>query len=118
MAIAKQASPPSMSHSSRSIPILLQTTVKPGLYKGFFGTMYHIVNEEGTRSESSSAANTLARSTGVTTNARPQPAQGRRKKGQGLEGLWRGWRVSVWGLVGIWGAGLVGGGPGGGAGEF
>ncbi|MCJ1324323.1 mitochondrial fusion and transport protein ugo1 [Thelotrema lepadinum] len=118
MAIAKETSPPLASHSSKSPSTSLQTTVKVGAYKGLFGTMYHIVNEEGTRSESSPAANTLARSSGTSTGARPQLTPGRRKKGQGLEGLWRGWRVGVWGLVGIWGAGLVGGGPGGAAGEF
>lgn len=26
------------------------------------------------------------------------------KKGQGIEGLWRGWRVGVWGLVGMYGS--------------
>ena len=95
----------------------LRTTVKLGSYKGLIGTMYHIVNAEGTRDESSTA-NVLTRSTGTATKARTQSANGRQRKGQGLEGLYRGWRVGVWGLLGIWGASFVGGGPGGGAGEF
>ena len=33
----------------------------------------------------------------------------RAHKGQGIEGLYRGWRVGMWGLVGIWGASFVGG---------
>lgn len=33
----------------------------------------------------------------------------RRRKGQGVEGLYRGWRVGMWGLVGIWGTGFLGG---------
>ena len=31
-------------------------------------------------------------------------------------GLWRGWRVGFWGLVGVWGAAACGGGGGGGGG--
>ena len=116
MAIAKGTTPPSTPRSSKSASTSLHTTVKIGPYKGVFGTIYHIINEEGSRNELSTA-NILARSTGNVARARPQPAQGRRK-GQGLEGLWRGWRVGTWGLLGIWGAGLFGGGPGAGAGEF
>ena len=33
-----------------------------------------------------------------------------RRKGQGIEGLYRGWRVGAWGLLGIWTAHLAGGG--------
>lgn len=33
----------------------------------------------------------------------------KRKKGQGVEGLFRGWRVGMWGLVGVWGAATLGG---------
>ena len=36
-------------------------------------------------------------------------------KGQGREGLWRGWKVNWWGLVGLWTASVVGHG---GEGEF
>lgn len=31
------------------------------------------------------------------------------RKGQGIEGLYRGWRVGMWGLVGVWGASYIGG---------
>jgi mitochondrial fusion and transport protein UGO1 len=31
------------------------------------------------------------------------------RKGQGVEGLYRGWRVGMWGLVGVWGASFIGG---------
>ncbi|KAI4151557.1 MAG: hypothetical protein LQ340_003431 [Diploschistes diacapsis] len=117
MAIAKDTSPPSTPRSSRSASSSLQTTVKLGRYKGLFGTMYHIVNQEGSRKVSLSASS-LARSTGAASTAKPQPTKGQRRKGQGLEGLWRGWRVGAWGLLGIWGAGLVGSGPGGGGSEF
>ena len=30
-------------------------------------------------------------------------------RGQGIEGLYRGWRVGMWGLVGAWGASFIGG---------
>ena len=33
-------------------------------------------------------------------------------------GLWRGWRVGFWGLVGVWGAVACGGGSGGAGVEF
>ncbi|KAF4988269.1 hypothetical protein FDECE_15120 [Fusarium decemcellulare] len=88
----------------------LTTIVPPGRYEGVFGTMYHIVTEEGTHEV-----------------VRPQPPvtkKGKAKtktpaptvfKGQGLEGLWRGWKVNWWGLVGLWTASVVGHG---GEGEF
>ena len=81
--------------------------------------MYHIVFEEGTRGEQpSSSASTLPRSTGKAGGVKAQPIPGRRRKGQGIEGLWRGWRIGVWGLVGAWGAGIIGGGAGGRGAEF
>jgi fusion and transport protein UGO1 len=83
-----------------------------GPYKGLIGTMYHIVFEEGTKNESP-AAEGLARATGTANAVKPQPSGGRRRKGQGLGGLWRGWRIGVWGLVGVWGAAAIGGGKGG-----
>lgn len=39
------------------------------------------------------------------------------KRGQGLAGLWRGWRVGMWGLVGVWGLRVLNGSSGG-IGEF
>lgn len=71
--------------------------------------MYHIVSEEGQRE--------------VPTKVAP-PKKGKSKskvaaavynKGQGLDGLWRGWKVNWWGLVGLWTASVVGHG---GEGEF
>jgi mitochondrial fusion and transport protein UGO1 len=85
--------------------------VTPGLYKGVWGTAWHIMHEEGTR---------------AMPVAKPAASRGKRektpkivkvvyRKGQGVDGLWRGWKVSWWGLVGLWSAGIVGGG---GEGEF
>lgn len=36
------------------------------------------------------------------------------QKGQGLPGLWRGWRVGMWGLVGMWTSRALNGGASGG----
>ncbi|KAF4555179.1 Hypothetical protein D9617_3g022510 [Elsinoe fawcettii] len=71
----------------------LRTIITPGPYKGVFGTVYGIVFEEGvTRSGISSVM-----STPVSVRK-----GGKEKKGQGLSGLWRGWRVGMWGLCGVW----------------
>lgn len=65
--------------------------------------MYNIISEEGTR-----APKAVATAAGASVTVR-----GRTKKGQGVGGLWRGWRVGMWGLVGVWGASALGGGVGG-----
>lgn len=85
----------------------MQTVVEVGSYKGLVGTMLHIVNEEGERGGRAE----LARGTGSAPALRAgkMGMGAQKKKGQGLEGLWRGWRVGMWGLVGVWGAALLGG---------
>jgi fusion and transport protein UGO1 len=86
------------------------TIVPPGRYEGTFGTMFHIVNEEGTHEVASTkpavAKKGKAKTKGVAATV---------YKGQGREGLWRGWKVNWWGLVGLWTASVVGHG---GEGEF
>ncbi|KAI0157991.1 mitochondrial carrier domain-containing protein [Hypoxylon sp. FL1284] len=89
----------------------MDTVVQPGSYNGVVGTMYTIVAEEGSRA----------------IPVPPKPSHRGKKakqhkvaevvyrRGQGVEGLWRGWKVSWWGLVGLWTAGVAGGG---GEGEF
>ena len=81
----------------------VRTVVPIGRYAGLFGTMRHVVFEEGSRASSPPAG-------------KKGKAPERRRSGQGLAGLWRGWRVGAWGLVGLWGAGIVG--AGGRGGEF
>lgn len=83
--------------------------VPPGRYNGAFGTMYHIVTEEGRRELLAKPA------TAKKGRVRPKASTPTYKKGQGLDGLWRGWKVNWWGLVGLWTASLVGTG---GEGEF
>lgn len=83
----------------------LETVIPAGRFNGVSGTIFHIMNDEGSRA----------------IVKQPQPpaksAKGKNKakiaetvyrKGQGAEGLWRGWKVSWWGLVGLWAAGVIG----------
>jgi fusion and transport protein UGO1 len=83
----------------------LETIVPTGAFDGVFGTMRNIVVSEGSR-----PVPTLA----SAKTARPKKGKARivetvYRRGQGMEGLWRGWRVSWWGLVGLWTAGVMGG---------
>ncbi|TVY34805.1 Mitochondrial fusion and transport protein [Lachnellula subtilissima] len=79
----------------------LETIVDIGPYHGVLGTMWSIVREEG-------------RSSSVASVKKGKKAE---TKGQGVEGLWRGWRVGMWGLAGMWGARALGG-SGANGGEF
>jgi len=87
----------------------LDTIVPVGQYKGVFGTMSHIASQEGEREVVSKP---LPARKG---KAKAKAAMPVRRKGQGVEGLWRGWKVSWWGLTGLWVASLFGNG---GEGEF
>ncbi|THV71820.1 hypothetical protein D6D00_07539 [Aureobasidium pullulans] len=81
----------------------MDTIVPVGPYKGIFGTAWSIVSEEGIREQPPQSR--------LSTPARPGlVAKNKEKKGQGVGGLWRGWRVGMWGLVGVWGASALGGG--------
>ncbi|KAI9829653.1 MAG: hypothetical protein M1819_006024 [Sarea resinae] len=75
--------------------VLPETVVDVGEFRGVFGTMWFVAKEEGTRP---ATAKELKRGRGMGG-----------RKGQGVEGLWRGWRVGMWGLVGVWGAAALGG---------
>ena len=84
----------------------MQTIVEVGPYRGLFGTIHSIIYEEG---EKGPAAD-LVKSTGgaPALKAGNVGQESRRRKGQGFEGLWRGWRVGMWGLVGVGGGRPVG----------
>ncbi|KAF5019650.1 hypothetical protein F66182_8331 [Fusarium sp. NRRL 66182] len=88
----------------------LTTIVPPGRYDGPFGTMFHIVNEEGTREVLDASPSTAKKGKSKTKGVAATVY-----KGQGREGLWRGWKINWWGLVGLWTASVVGHG---GEGEF
>lgn len=81
----------------------METIIPAGRYNGVLGTMLYIMNEEGTRAVSVPPAP-------VRRGRAPKPkvAETVFRKGQGKEGLWRGWKVSWWGLVGLWTAGIIG----------
>ncbi|KAF2844708.1 mitochondrial carrier [Plenodomus tracheiphilus IPT5] len=104
---------PSMSHGRQKVPSYTQeedtsfsTIVQPGTYRGVLGTMWYIARDEGVTVIGPNAAKVAsAKALGI---ARPIKS----RKGQGVHGLWRGWRVGVWGLVGVWGAAALGGGGG------
>ncbi|KAL9114757.1 MAG: hypothetical protein Q9227_001436 [Pyrenula ochraceoflavens] len=66
-------------------------------YRGVIPTMWTIIHEEGSSPVS------------VPTKTTGKASLQKRRNGQGIEGLYRGWRVGMWGLVGVWGAGLMGG---------
>ncbi|TVY81103.1 Mitochondrial fusion and transport protein ugo1 [Lachnellula suecica] len=87
-----------------------ETVVEIGPYHGVVGTMWSIVREEGTSSSHESAAGPG----GIRAAKKGKKAE---TKGQGVQGLWRGWRVGMWGLAGMWCAKSLGG-SGGNGGEF
>jgi len=92
----------------------LETVVPVGPYNGVLGTMYSIVNEEGSHLISAAGASRNSR-TVAGKKGKATVSEIVYRRGQGLDGLWRGWKVSWWGLVGLWSAGVLGGG---GDGEF
>lgn len=113
-ASAGPAKPRSRVADEKAPVPVLETIVPPGSYNGMLGTMYTIVSEEGSRVVTSSAA-AAAKGKAAAKKGKPKAVETVYRRGQGLEGLWRGWKVSWWGLVGLWTAGVVGGG---GDGEF
>lgn len=88
------------------------TIVEVAPYRGLFGTMRSIMYEEGERTSGASSNKEKS-----TLSAKAGGGREKKRKGQGAEGLWRGWRVGVWGLIGVWGAATLGG-SGSKSGEF
>ena len=93
----------------------MQTIVEVGPYRGLLGTIKSIVYEEGERGGPAELVKGTAGAPAMNVGKVGQ--ERKRRKGQGFEGLWRGWRVGMWGLVGVWGAATWGG-VGGKGGEF
>lgn len=73
----------------------MATVVDVGPYTGVISTLWGIVRTEGDGLE-----DTAATKLGTFAHKKPQT----NRKGQGVAGLWRGWRVGMWGLIGVWGA--------------
>lgn len=97
--IATWTSPSLSLPSSQSKRKAVQTIVPvPQSYRGVLPTIWGIMRDEG-----------YSESQKDRTAALMGKAPRRKRKGQGVEGLYRGWRVGLWGLVGIWGTSFVGG---------
>ncbi|KAJ6022075.1 hypothetical protein N7540_007579 [Penicillium herquei] len=77
----------------------------PRTYRGVIGTMWHIVHEEGVSTSPSDAE----RARQLLGKPASQREQKKRQQGQGIQGLYRGWRIGMWGIAGIWGANFLGG---------
>lgn len=93
----------------------LDSIIPCGKYDGVLGTLRHIVYNEGSRPSPTATPPARPRASSSKRTKTPKAVETTFVKGQGLEGLWRGWKVSWWGLVGLWTAGVLGGG---GDGEF
>lgn len=88
----------SLPVSSSKRKVVTTIVPVPQSYRGVLPTIWTIVNEEGySESEKDKAA------------ALSGKAPRRKRKGQGIQGLYRGWRVGFWGLVGVWGTSFIGG---------
>lgn len=96
------SSSPSPDPSLRSF----HTIVDPAPYRGVLGTMWFVMREEGI----TVVGPTPSKAASAKSMGFERPLRTRR--GQGVKGLWRGWRVGVWGLIGVWGAAAMGGGGG------
>ena len=94
--------------------ISVPTVVDIAPYQGIIRTMWNIVREENSTTAplSSSSSSSSAADRVITAQLDHRP---RRRKGQGFQGLWKGWRVGMWGLIGMWGTNAFGGGRGGGS---
>jgi mitochondrial fusion and transport protein UGO1 len=97
------SSPQSSTGSQIEAPGVETIVPAPQTYRGIAGTMWSIVYEEGVSpspSETERAYELLKK---------PVPkGQQRRRQGQGIQGLYRGWKIGIWGLAGIWGADALG----------
>lgn len=92
---APTVAPPRSASKHKAVNTIVPV---PQSYRGVLPTMWGIVRDEG-----------YSESQKDKTAALMGKAPRRKRKGQGIEGLYRGWRVGLWGLVGIWGTGFVGG---------
>ncbi|KAL4915615.1 mitochondrial carrier domain-containing protein [Aspergillus aurantiobrunneus] len=75
----------------------------PQTYRGIIGTMWGIVYEEGAQPppEAQRAQELLGK-----------PVPHRKRQGQGIYGLYRGWRIGMWGVAGSLGLSLLANGAG------
>jgi len=92
----RDASPSTPADPAAEIETIIPT---PKTYRGIIGTIWGIVYEEGAAAPpENERAHELLKKT----------VSQKKKQGQGIQGLYRGWRIGMWGIVGIWGAGVLG----------
>jgi fusion and transport protein UGO1 len=89
------SSPPHASSKHKTVKTIVPV---PQSYRGILPTIWGIARAEGYSESPKDRAAALA-----------GKAPRRKRKGQGIEGLYRGWRVGFWGLIGVWGTSFVGG---------
>lgn len=102
--LRQQTPAPSTTRSSgvsQPPPEPIETIVPtPQTFRGIVATVWGIIYEEGVSGpppESEQARELLGK-----------PVLQRRRQGQGVRGLYRGWRIGMWGIAGIWGANILG----------
>ncbi|PGH07341.1 hypothetical protein GX51_01885 [Blastomyces parvus] len=105
---------PQNTRKSSAPPAVVETIVPtPQSYRGIIGTMWTIVYEEGTNPHALELEEVYARhgakssQSSAQGTAASQRAQ-KQRQGQGVQGLYRGWRLGMWALVGVWGSGILG----------
>ncbi|EME43468.1 hypothetical protein DOTSEDRAFT_131138 [Dothistroma septosporum NZE10] len=84
--VVRRAQVSAIKKAQSDVPLV----VEPASYTGVWATVYGIMYLEG---------ETITKGANGMLRAR---------RGQGVPGLVRGWRVGFWGLVGVWGAGALG----------
>lgn len=109
LSLRQKASGRSIRAASLDASVVETIVPTPRTYRGIVGTMWHIVHEEGVSSTPSDAE--LARQ--ILQKPVSQRQMQKRQQGQGIPGLYRGWRIGMWGIAGIWGASFLGGFAGG-----
>ncbi|BAE61613.1 unnamed protein product [Aspergillus oryzae RIB40] len=87
------------SEATTEAPEVETIVPTPSTYRGIVGTMWGIVYEEGVQ------PNPEAEKAQALFN---KPIALRKRQGQGIHGLYRGWRIGMWGIAGIWGASFLG----------
>jgi fusion and transport protein UGO1 len=105
LSLRQKASGGSISAASIDASDVETIVPTPRTYRGVVGTMWHIIQEEGISSVPSDAERARLAVGRPTT----QQQVSKRQQGQGIQGLYRGWRIGMWGIAGIWGANILGG---------
>ncbi|PGH27195.1 hypothetical protein AJ80_01152 [Polytolypa hystricis UAMH7299] len=97
--------------TSEPEPTTVETIVPtPQSYRGVLGTIWGIAYEEGSSTPSDSES--IDQMLGHAPRPGPSGANNKqlqkRRRGQGVQGLYRGWRLGMWAIVGVWGSGFLG----------